>query len=124
LRARWRRAPLLFVDRGAPAIAPASLGVVEFAPSALGGSSLFDGERRLGRIAPSLGRLFARLQAAAPFIPLGRANSRLQPVHVEDVAQAVVNALTNAATRAGLTSWPLTSTRPRLTSSLASVRVL
>lgn len=42
--------------------------------------------------------MFARMQALAPFIPLGRADSRLQPVHVEDVAQAAVNALTNPAT--------------------------
>lgn len=37
--------------------------------------------------------LFAQLQAMFPCIALGRAQARLQPVHVEDVAQAVVNVL-------------------------------
>ena len=36
--------------------------------------------------------LFAHMQRVAPFVPVGRADSRLQPVHVEDVAQAMVNA--------------------------------
>lgn len=36
--------------------------------------------------------LFARMQRLVPFLPVGRADSRLQPVHVEDVAQAMVNA--------------------------------
>lgn len=37
--------------------------------------------------------LFARLQARLPFIPLGAADARFQPVWVEDVAQAIVNLL-------------------------------
>ncbi|MFM8610332.1 MAG: complex I NDUFA9 subunit family protein [Burkholderiaceae bacterium] len=36
---------------------------------------------------------FARLQAIAPVMPLAGAGTRFQPVWVEDVAQAVVNAL-------------------------------
>ncbi|MDB5807836.1 MAG: NAD-dependent dehydratase [Betaproteobacteria bacterium] len=37
--------------------------------------------------------LFAQLQELAPVFPLGRANAKLQPVWVEDVAHAAVNAL-------------------------------
>ena len=37
--------------------------------------------------------LFARLQARLPFMPLGCADARFQPVWVEDVAQAIVNLL-------------------------------
>jgi uncharacterized protein YbjT (DUF2867 family) len=37
--------------------------------------------------------LFARLQAIAPFIPLAGADARLQPVWVEDVAGAILQAL-------------------------------
>jgi uncharacterized protein YbjT (DUF2867 family) len=37
--------------------------------------------------------LFARLQARLPFIPLGGADARFQPVWVEDVAQAIVTLL-------------------------------
>jgi uncharacterized protein YbjT (DUF2867 family) len=37
--------------------------------------------------------LFASLQAMAPVFPLGRASAKLQPIWVEDVAQAAVNAL-------------------------------
>ena len=37
--------------------------------------------------------LFAKLQAFAPFVPLAGARTRFQPVWVEDVAQAIVNAL-------------------------------
>ena len=42
--------------------------------------------------------LFARLQSVAPFIPLGGAQARFQPVWVEDVAQAVVRCLDRPAT--------------------------
>lgn len=41
---------------------------------------------------------FARLARIAPFIPLAGAGVRFQPVWVEDVARAVVNALDNPAT--------------------------
>jgi NADH dehydrogenase len=41
--------------------------------------------------------VFASLQAVAPFMPLAGANSRYQPVWVEDVAQAIVNALDKPA---------------------------
>lgn len=37
--------------------------------------------------------LFAKLQAVLPFIPLAGAETRYQPVWVQDVAQAIVNAL-------------------------------
>jgi len=42
--------------------------------------------------------LFAQLQSVAPFIPLGGAQARFQPVWVEDVAQAVVRCLDRPAT--------------------------
>jgi len=42
--------------------------------------------------------LFARLQAMMLFFPLGRAEAKLQPVYVEDVAQAAINVLANPAT--------------------------
>ena len=42
--------------------------------------------------------LFARMQRLLPLIPLGGASSKLQCVHVEDVAQAFANALDNPAT--------------------------
>jgi NADH dehydrogenase len=42
--------------------------------------------------------MFAQMQSLAPFVPLGRAGAKLQPVHVEDVAQAIVNVLANPAT--------------------------
>ncbi len=45
--------------------------------------------------------LFAQLQAWLPAIPLGRAEARLQPVFVGDVAQAFVNALDLPATHRG-----------------------
>ncbi len=41
--------------------------------------------------------LFARLQGLFPFMPLAGADTRFQPVWVEDVAQAVVNALQQPA---------------------------
>jgi uncharacterized protein YbjT (DUF2867 family) len=41
---------------------------------------------------------FAKLAAFAPFIPLAGADVRFQPVWVEDVAHAFVNALDNRAT--------------------------
>ena len=42
--------------------------------------------------------LFAQLQALAPFVPLGGAHARFQPVWVEDVAAAVVRCLDQPAT--------------------------
>ena len=42
--------------------------------------------------------LFATLQAAAPFVPLAGADARLQPVWVEDVAQAIVACLDDERT--------------------------
>ncbi|MFM7849867.1 MAG: complex I NDUFA9 subunit family protein [Rubrivivax sp.] len=42
--------------------------------------------------------LFAQLQALAPFVPLGGAHARFQPVWVEDVAKAVVRCLDQPAT--------------------------
>ena len=42
--------------------------------------------------------LFAQLQALAPFVPLGGAHARFQPVWVEDVAEAVVRCLDQPAT--------------------------
>lgn len=41
---------------------------------------------------------FALLQRRFPFIALGRAQAKMQPVYVEDVAQAVLNALDHPAT--------------------------
>ncbi len=41
---------------------------------------------------------FARLARRFPVIPLARAEARLQPVYVGDVAQAIVNALSRPAT--------------------------
>jgi uncharacterized protein YbjT (DUF2867 family) len=37
--------------------------------------------------------LFARMQRIAPFVPLGGADAKMQPIWVEDVASAFVNAL-------------------------------
>ncbi|MCO5400955.1 complex I NDUFA9 subunit family protein [Ralstonia soli] len=42
--------------------------------------------------------LFARMQRVAPFVPLACAEARFQPVYVDDVAAAFVNALDNPAT--------------------------
>ena len=42
--------------------------------------------------------MFADMQAFLPLMALGRPGARLQPVHVEDVASAFVNALDNRAT--------------------------
>jgi uncharacterized protein YbjT (DUF2867 family) len=42
--------------------------------------------------------LFARLQAFAPVVPLAGAQARFQPIWVEDVADAIVGALDDAAT--------------------------
>ena len=42
--------------------------------------------------------VFARLQAAAPFVPLAGADARFQPVWVGDVARAIVQALGDATT--------------------------
>ena len=42
--------------------------------------------------------MFAEMQAILPLMALGRPAARLQPVHVEDVASAFVNALDNPAT--------------------------
>lgn len=42
--------------------------------------------------------MFARMQRRLPFVPLAAAQARFQPVHVEDVAQAFINALEENAT--------------------------
>lgn len=42
--------------------------------------------------------LFAKLARFVPFVPLARADTRLQPVFVRDVAQAMVNALDSPST--------------------------
>jgi NADH dehydrogenase len=42
--------------------------------------------------------LFAALEKFLPLLPLARADARFQPIHVEDVAQAFVNALDNERT--------------------------
>ncbi|CAJ0791556.1 hypothetical protein LMG7141_02528 [Ralstonia condita] len=42
--------------------------------------------------------LFARMQRMAPFVPLACAEARFQPVYVDDVAAAFINALDNPAT--------------------------
>ena len=42
--------------------------------------------------------LFAQLQRFAPVMPLARADTRFQPVHIDDVAQAFINALDRADT--------------------------
>ena len=42
--------------------------------------------------------LFATLQAVFPFVPLGGAQARFQPVWVQDVAGAIVRCLTDPAT--------------------------
>jgi uncharacterized protein YbjT (DUF2867 family) len=75
-----------------------------------------DGERAArtdGRLPPTIFRpsvvygpgdhflsLFAKLQKLFPAILLARAEARFQPVHVEDLAQAIVNAVDNLATAA------------------------
>jgi NADH dehydrogenase len=62
------------------------LATTIFRPSVVFG----DGDSFLG--------LFARMQALAPFVPLGSPSARLQPVWVEDVAHAFVVALESAQT--------------------------
>ncbi|MCW5625460.1 MAG: complex I NDUFA9 subunit family protein [Burkholderiales bacterium] len=42
--------------------------------------------------------LFAQLARIAPVLPLGGANARFQPIHVEDVARAIVHCLDNRDT--------------------------
>ena len=42
--------------------------------------------------------LFATLVKVSPFIPLAKPNAKFQPIWVEDVAQAFINALENTAT--------------------------
>lgn len=42
--------------------------------------------------------LFAKLQALTPVVPLAGANTRFQPVWVQDVAQAIVHAVLHRAT--------------------------
>jgi NADH dehydrogenase len=43
--------------------------------------------------------LFARMQSVMPLVPLAGASTRFQPIYVEDVAQAIVNALLDPQTR-------------------------
>src|SRR6476661_2449920 len=54
---------VLVVERGAPAIAPATLRRVEVASPSLGGPAVLDREGRLTRELALLGRLFARRKA-------------------------------------------------------------
>jgi uncharacterized protein YbjT (DUF2867 family) len=42
--------------------------------------------------------MFAKMQLVAPFVPLARSGCKFQPVFVEDLATAIVNALENPAT--------------------------
>jgi NADH dehydrogenase len=42
--------------------------------------------------------MFAQMQFLAPLVPVGRPQARLQPVHVEDVAEALVGAIDNRVT--------------------------
>src|SRR4051812_12967479 len=63
LAVQTSRSSGVVVHRGAPAIAPAALSLVQLASSALGRAAMLDGERRLGRQPPLAGCFFARLQA-------------------------------------------------------------
>ncbi len=47
--------------------------------------------------------MFAKLQAVFPFVPLAGADTRFQPVWVEDVAQAVVRLLARSGNAPGVT---------------------
>jgi uncharacterized protein YbjT (DUF2867 family) len=104
--------PRRIVASGARRVVHVSaLGVTEHAPSrylrskAAGESVLRVGAQTAGLdltiLRPSLvfGRedssvnLFARLQRFAPFMPLGGADARLQPVWVQDLARALVEVL-------------------------------
>lgn len=64
--------------QGEAALAAGGLGLAILRPSVVFG----DGDQFLN--------LFAKLQAVFPFMPLAGANTRFQPVWVEDVAQALV----------------------------------
>ncbi len=89
-----------------------ALGVAEDAPSqylrskAQGEKVLKDAGLDLTILRPSLIfgahdrllNLFAAMQAVAPLVPLAGADSRYQPVWVDDVARAVVRCLDDAAT--------------------------
>ncbi len=72
--------------RGEAALRDAGLDLTLLRPSVMFGAA----DRFLN--------LFAALQAAAPFVPLAGADSRYQPVWVEDVAAAIVACLTRATT--------------------------
>lgn len=72
--------------RGEAALQSAGLDLTVLQPSVVFGA----GDRFLN--------LFARLQKVLPFFPLAGAETRFQPVWVEDVAHAVVYALTHPNT--------------------------
>ncbi|WP_298829321.1 complex I NDUFA9 subunit family protein [uncultured Piscinibacter sp.] len=71
---------------GEQALAEASLDLTVLRPSVIFGAH----DRLLN--------LFATLQSVAPFVPLAGAESRYQPVWVDDVATAIVRCLDDAST--------------------------
>lgn len=85
-----RNAPSMYLrskaDGEAAAFSNPAVGTTVFRPSVVFG----DQDHFLN--------LFAALQKALPFMLLARADARFQPVYVEDVAQAYVNALYDDST--------------------------